>query len=181
MIQGKQQQRAAAIAARAGQDPALGVHLAGRLLAGWRFRPCSVIAGFWPLAGEIDIRPLLLVLAGRGHPVVLPVTPARGNPLSFQRWQPGDVLRRERFGTVRPFGEPMVPDLLLVPLLAFDGECRRLGYGGGFYDRTLAGLPGRTAIGCAFAAQQVDRVAAEAHDIPLQAVATERGLMLPKD
>ena len=181
MIQSKQQQRAAALAARAGQDPALGMLLAGRLLAGWRFRPRSVIAGFWPLAGEIDIRPLLLALAGRGHPIVLPVTPARGNPLSFQRWRPGDVLIRERFGTVRPTGEPMVPDLLLVPLLAFDGGCRRLGYGGGFYDRTLAGLSGRAAIGCAFAAQRVDRVAAEVHDIPLQAVATERGLTLPKD
>ncbi len=181
MIHSKQQQRAAAIAARAGQDPALGTHLAGRLLAGWRFRPRSVIAGFWPLAGEIDIRPLLLALAGRGNSIVLPVTPARGNPLSFQRWRPGDVLIRERFGTVRPAGEPMAPDLLLVPLLAFDGGCRRLGYGGGFYDRTLAGLPGHTAIGCAFAAQRVDCVAAEAHDIPLHAVATERGLMLPKD
>ena len=177
----KQQQRAAALAARAGQDPALGVHLAGRCLSGWRFQPRSVIAGFWPLAGEIDIRPLLLALAGRDHPIVLPVTPVRGNPLSFQRWRPGDVLTRERFGTVRPVGEPMVPDLLLVPLLAFDGRGRRLGYGGGFYDRTLAGLPGRVSIGCAFAAQRVDCVAAEAHDIPLQAVATERGLMLPKD
>ncbi len=177
----KQQQRAAALAARAGQDPAFGMHLAGRLLMAWRFRPGSVIAGFWPLAGEIDIRPLLLALAGRGHPVVLPVTPARRNPLSFQRWRPGDMLIRERFGTVRPTGEPMAPDLLLVPLLAFDGEGRRLGYGGGFYDRTLAGLPGRTAIGCAFAAQRVDCVAADVHDVPLQAVATERGLMLPKD
>ncbi len=181
MSDSKQQQRAAAIAVRAGQDPALGVHLAGRLLAGWRFRSCLVIAGFWPLAGEIDIRPLLLALAGRGHPIVLPVTPARGNPLSFQRWRPGDALIRERFGTVRPTGEPMVPDLLLVPLLAFDGACRRLGYGGGFYDRTLAGLPGRTAIGCAFAAQRVDCVATDVHDVPLQVVATERGLMLPKD
>ncbi len=181
MIDIKQQQRAAALAARAGQDPSLGVHLAGRLLGGWRFRSGSVIAGFWPLAGEIDIRPLLLALAGRGHPVVLPVTPARGNPLSFQRWRPGDVLVQERFGTVRPTGEPMAPDLLLVPLLAFDGCGRRLGYGGGFYDRTLAGLPGRIAIGCAFAAQHVDCVAADVHDIPLQAVATERGLMLPKD
>ena len=181
MVDIKQQQRAAAIVARAGQDPALGVHLAGRLLAGWRFRLRLVVAGFWPLAGEIDIRPLLLALAGRGHPVVLPVTPARGNPLSFQRWRPGDILVPERFGTVRPSGEPLAPDLLLVPLLAFDGRGRRLGYGGGFYDRTLAGLPGRIAIGCAFAAQRVDCVAADVHDIPLQAVATERGLMLPKD
>ncbi len=86
----------------------------------------------------------------------------------------------ERFGTVRPVGESLVPDLLLVPLLAFDGQCRRLGYGGGFYDRTLAALPGRTALGCAFAAQRVDCVTAEAHDMRLDAVATERGLIFPE-
>ena len=181
MFNAKRQQRAAAFAARTGQDPGLGFQLAGHLLAGWRFRPGLAVAGFWPLAGEIDIRPMLLALAARGHPVLLPVTPPRGNPLTFRRWQPGDVLLPERFGTVRPTGAVMTPDVLLVPLLAFDGRCRRLGYGGGFYDRTLAGLPGRIAIGCAFAVQQVDCVAAEAHDIPLQAVATERGLLLPKD
>lgn len=176
----KGEQRAAAMAARSGQDPALGWPLAGNVLAAWRFRPSMVVAGFWPLSGEIDIRPLLLALAGRGHPVALPITPAVGNPLTFARWRPGDPLVRERFGTVRPEGEPLVPDLLLVPLLAFDGQCRRLGYGGGFYDRTLAALPGPTAIGCAFAAQRVDCVAAEAHDMRLDAVATERGLIFPE-
>ncbi len=177
----KRQQRAAAMAARTGQDPALGLRLAGHVLNAWRFRPGSVVAGFWPLAGEIDIRPLLLGLAARGHPIVLPVTPSRGNPLTFQRWRPGDTLIAERFGTVRPVGEPMIPDLLFVPLLAFDGGCRRLGYGGGFYDRTLARLPGRIAVGCAFSAQRMDCVIAEAHDIRMHAVATERGLMLPED
>ena len=181
MLSSKQDQRTAAMAARTGQDAALGLHLTGRVLAAWRFRPGQVVAGFWPLVGEIDIRPLLLALAARGHAIVLPVTPLRGNPLTFQRWRPGDTLIAERFGTVRPAGEPMIPDLLFVPLLAFDGGCRRLGYGGGFYDRTLAGLPGHTAIGCAFAAQRVDCVIAEAHDIRLHAVATEHGLMLPKD
>ncbi len=139
-----------------------------------------VVAGFWPLSGEIDIRPLLLALAGRGHPVALPITPAVGNPLAFARWRPGDTMARERFGTVRPVGEPLTPALLFVPLLAFDGQCRRLGYGGGFYDRTLAALPGHVAIGCAFAAQRVDCVVAEAHDMRPDAVATERGLMFPE-
>ena len=165
---------------RAGQDPRRGQLVAGHLLAAWRFRS-GIVAGFWPLPGEIDIRPLLLALAGRGHRVVLPITPSRGDPLAFARWRPGDVLVPERFGTFRPIGEPLVPDLLLVPLLAFDGQCRRLGYGGGFYDRTLAALPSRIAIGCAFAAQRVDCVTAEAHDIRLDAIATERGLILPKD
>jgi len=181
MPSSKQRQRIAAMAARTGQDPALGWYLTGHILAGWRFRPSMAIAGFWPLPGEVDIRPLLLALIARGHPVLLPVTPLRGNPLTFGRWRPGDALTPERFGTVRPTGEPVTPDLLFVPLLAFDGQCRRLGYGGGFYDRTLAGLPGAIAIGCAFAAQRVDCVVAEAHDMRLHAIATERGLILPKD
>jgi len=176
----KREQRVAAVAGRVGQDPAFGWLLAGHILAVWRFRSSMAVAGFWPLPGEIDIRPLLLALAGRGHPIALPITPPRGNPLGFERWRPGDTLVPERFGTVRPVGESLVPDLLLVPLLAFDGQCRRLGYGGGFYDRTLAALPGRIAIGCAFAAQRVDCVMAEAHDMRLDAVATERGLMFPK-
>jgi len=181
MLIAKQQQRAAALAARTNQDPALGLRLTGHVLAGSRFRLATVIAGFWPLPGEIDIRPLLLALAGRGHPVALPITPRRGSPLTFARWRPGDALIPERFGTVRPIGEPLTPDLLFVPLLAFDAQCRRLGYGGGFYDRTLAALPAHTAIGCAFAAQRVDCVAAGPHDIRLHAVATEHGLIHPKD
>ncbi len=176
----KRELRVAAMARRTGQDPALGWLLAGHVLTTWRFRPLVVVAGFWPLSGEIDIRPLLLALAGRGHPVALPITPPRGSPLSFGRWRPGDRMVPERFGTVRPVGESLVPDLLLVPLLAFDGQCRRLGYGGGFYDRTLAALPGRTALGCAFAAQRVDCVTAEAHDMRLDAVATECGLIFPE-
>ena len=177
----KQQQRAAALAVRAGQDSALGERLAAHVLAGRTFAPDTVIAGFWPLPGEIDIRSLLHALVERGHSVVLPVTPPRGHPLTFGRWRPGDVLVAERFGTFRPIGDAMVPDTLLVPLLAFDAAGRRLGYGGGYYDRTLAALPGRNAIGCAFAAQQVDCVIAEPHDIRLDLIATERGLIYPKD
>jgi 5-formyltetrahydrofolate cyclo-ligase len=88
------------------------------------------------------------------------------------------VLIRERFGTFRPTGEEATPDLLFVPLLAFDRDGRRLGYGGGFYDRTLAGLPGRPAIGCAFAAQELDEVPAAEHDAHLHAVATEQGVLI---
>lgn len=177
--QAKQQQRIAAMAARAGHDPALGLRLTGHVLAGWRFQAGKVVSGFWPLPDEIDIRPLLLALLGRGHPVVLPATPPRGHPLTFRRWRPGDAMVPERFGTAHPPGEPMTPDLLLVPLLAFDARCRRLGYGAGFYDRTLAALPGRATIGCAFAAQRLDCVVAEAHDMPLDAVATEHGMIFP--
>jgi 5-formyltetrahydrofolate cyclo-ligase len=155
----------------------LGADLAGHLLRELPPPPRAVVAGFWPLAGEIDLRPLLHTLAGRGHRIALPVTPRPGNPLSFRLWRPGDELVRERFGTMRPVGEPVVPDYLLVPLLAFDRRGYRLGYGGGFYDRTLAGLPAATAIGCGFAAQELDEVPVGPYDIRLTAIATERGLI----
>ena len=170
--------RRAALAARAGQDPALGARLAGHLLDALPPRAGAVVSGFWPLDGEIDLRPLLHALAGRGHPVVLPVTPPRGHPLRFARWKPGDPLASGRFGTLHPTGEDLAPDVLLVPLLAFDARGNRLGYGGGYYDRTLAALPGRLAVGCAFAAQQVASVPVEPTDIRLDAVATERGVLM---
>jgi len=174
----KAKQRLAARAARAGQDPALGARLAMHVLEGWPIRPGAVVSGFLPLPQEIDIRPLLLALAGRGHPIALPVAPPRGQPLAFALWRPGEALVAGRFGTLEPTGAPAVPDVLLVPLLAFDRQCHRLGYGGGYYDRTLQGLPGRAALGCAFASQEVGCVVAEAHDIPLDAIATEHGLII---
>ena len=137
----------------------------------------AAVSGFWPLGDEIDIRPLLIALHDRGHPVTLPVTARRGEPLTFRRWRPGDALVPERFGTMRPVGDIMVPDMLLIPLLAFDASGGRLGYGGGFYDRTLAALPGRFRLGCAFAAQQVDEVPVGPYDIRLDAVATENGII----
>lgn len=176
----KTEMRTAALTVRAGQDPAWGMALADLVLARLPPRPDEIWAGYWPMGTEIDIRPLLHRLAARG-PVVLPVTPPRGQPLTFRRWQPGGAMKPERFGTVAPTGEVMVPDVLLVPLLAFDLTGARLGYGGGFYDRTLAGLPGRRSIGCAFAAQQVDRVPAEPHDFRLDAVATEREVWFCKE
>ena len=137
----------------------------------------KIVAGFWPIGDEIDIRPLLHALHDRGHKIALPVTPRRGEALTFRAWQPGGVLVAERFGTMRPIGEQVVPDMLLVPLLAFDAAGGRLGYGGGFYDRTLSALPGRFRLGCGFAAQQVDVVPIGPYDMRLDAVATENGII----
>jgi len=174
----KQALRQAMLTACAIFDPALGARLAEHVLRDALPLPGQSVAGFWPMGAEIDIRYLLHALHARGHPILLPVTPPRGQPLAFRRWRPGDTLQPERFGTVRPVGEPGVPDLLLVPLLAWDGQGRRLGYGGGYYDRTLAALPGRRAIGCAYAAQRVAEVPAGPHDMPLDAVATENDVTL---
>jgi 5-formyltetrahydrofolate cyclo-ligase len=178
LVAAKRAVRQAALARRIGLDAeAAGQALALHVLREIPPEPCAVVSGFWPLGEEIDIRPLLLALHRRGNPVALPVTPRRGEALSFRGWQPGDALVPERFGTMRPIGDILVPDVLLIPLLAFDAAGGRLGYGGGFYDRTLAGLPGRLRLGCAFAAQQVDAVPVGPYDIRLDAVATENGII----
>lgn len=163
---------------RAACDPRVGIRLAGHLLSAGLIGPGAVIGGFWPLPGEIDTRALLLALAGRGHRLALPLTPARGAGLSFRRWRPGAPMRPGRFGTLEPAdGQAVQPTLLLVPLLAFDRRGGRLGYGGGYYDRTLAAAAFAT-IGCGFAVQEVDRVPTETHDHALDAVATEAGVFV---
>lgn len=174
----KKSLRAVMRGVRSRLDPGLGVPLGEYILREVPMRPEEAVAGYWPLNGEIDIRPLLHALHARGHPVLLPVTPPRGQPLSFRRWQPGDALQTDRYGTSLPPGEPGAPDWLLVPLLAWDGQGRRLGYGGGYYDRSLAGLPRCRTIGCAYAAQRVAEVPVGPHDAPLDAVATEEGVTL---
>jgi 5-formyltetrahydrofolate cyclo-ligase len=181
LIAAKRAARARALAARVGCDPALGAALAEHVLADLPPPAGAAVSGFWPMAGEIDIRPLLTALHALGHVVLLPETPPRGEPLIFRRWQPGAPVLRERFGTFRPDGPVGRPDWLLVPLLAFDRAGHRLGYGGGYYDRTLAGLPGAVAIGCAFAAQEMDAVPAGGYDARLHAVATERGVIRCRD
>ncbi|OYV33280.1 MAG: 5-formyltetrahydrofolate cyclo-ligase, partial [Acidocella sp. 20-61-6] len=168
----KARARQAALRARAACDPALGAALARHVLRECRPPPDAIVAGFWPLPGEIDILPLLHALARTGQRLCLPVTPPRGQPLSFRRWQPGAALLPGRFGTQHPDGDTLVPDFLLVPLLAFDAAGNRLGYGGGYYDRTLAALPGAFRLGCAFGAQEMPQVPVGATDLPMHAVAT---------
>jgi len=175
--QAKQAARTAALVARADCDPALGKALGRHVLATFPIAPNTAIAGFWPLDTEIDIRPFLDTLHQRGHPVLLPETPSRGNPLIFRHWQPGCTMIAERFGTQRPDGPTGIPDLLFMPLLAFDRAGHRLGYGGGYYDRTLAALPYAIAVGCAYAAQELDSVPAGPYDARLHAVATEHGVI----
>ncbi len=173
--------RQAALAARAAVDPAgAAERLRDTVMNSGLLPPrAATIAGFWPMATEIDIRPLMQALEAAGHALALPVTPKRGNPLRFRAWRFGAPLAAGPFGTRQPPAEAaeVVPDALLVPLLAFDRAGRRLGYGAGYYDRTLATLPNAARIGVAFAAQEMAEVPAGPEDVPLPTIATDRGLV----
>ena len=136
----------------------------------------------FPYKSEIDTRPLLGKLAGEGWTTCLPIVIALGEPLIFRRWLPGEPTVPGVWGIPRPTDDAALvePDVLLVPLMAFDRQGFRLGYGGGFYDRTLELLRAKkpiVAIGVAYAAQEVDFVAHDAHDQPLDFVMTERGVL----
>ncbi len=100
------------------------------------------VSAYWPIGDELDPLPLLHALAGRGAVCALPAVIGPGRPLAFRRWRPGDALVEARFGLSEPPGTapPVAPDIVVVPLLAVDRAGRRLGYGGGYYDRTIAAL-----------------------------------------
>ena len=140
------------------------------------------VSAFHPYRSEIDTRPLLGRLAGEGWTTALPVVIAQGWPLKFRRWLPGEPLVKDNMGIEIPrLGEPEVePDVLIVPLLAFDRNGYRLGYGGGYYDRTLATLRTKKriiAIGAAYSTQEVETVPHESYDEKLDFVMTERGII----
>jgi len=146
--------------------------------------PDAVVAGYWPMGDELDVRPLLERLAADGRAVALPVVAAKGQPLEFRRWRPGDLLEAGAHGTRHPLAAAAAvePDLVLVPLLAFDDGGWRLGYGGGYYDRTLALLRARkpvVAVGVGYAAQRVAAVPRDGRDQRLDWMMTERGLSAP--
>ncbi|GBR31028.1 5-formyltetrahydrofolate cyclo-ligase [Gluconobacter kondonii] len=150
--------------------------LRGFLLKEILAQPAQKIAAVWPLAEEVDLRPLCHALSEAGRQVLLPETTPKGSPLIFRRWTPSSSMIAGRFGTSHPEGEIEVPDLVLVPFLAFDRSGYRLGYGGGYYDRTLAAL-NVPAIGFGFAGQQIDAVPTGPYDIPLKTIVTEYGVL----
>ncbi|MDN5787906.1 5-formyltetrahydrofolate cyclo-ligase, partial [Pseudorhodobacter sp.] len=138
----------------------------------------TVLAGYMPMRTEIDPMPAMAVHEG---PVCVPVVVAQGQALRFREWSPGCVLEAGAFGALIPVeGTWLEPEVLIVPLVGFDERGYRLGYGGGFYDRTLQRLRARgsvLAVGFAFAAQQMAEVPIEPTDQRLDVIVTDRGLV----
>jgi 5-formyltetrahydrofolate cyclo-ligase len=138
----------------------------------------TIASGYWPIRSELDPMPLMRYLVSRGAQLALPVITGRDRPLIFRAWTADARLQRGQLGIMEPSRQSAVvePDILLVPLAAFDRAGHRIGYGAGHYDRTLQQL--RTsktivAIGLAFAAQEIEAVPALPHDVRLDYVLTE--------
>lgn len=161
--------------------PRSGTQLAARFPAELLTRPGLVIAGYRPIQSEIDPTALMEKLKSRGAQLCLPVMAGDGLPLQFRFWSPGEELATGHFDVEEPLptAMPAQPDIILTPLLAFDKKGRRLGYGGGYYDRTLKSVRAVNAhivaVGLGYAAQQIPKVPTDSHDQSLDWVLTETG------
>jgi 5-formyltetrahydrofolate cyclo-ligase len=174
----KSELRARARNARAGlRTDVFAAALAGHAAA-LEVAPHAIVAGYHAHGDEADPALLLQALARMGARIAFPRVAAKTAPLEFHLVPKDEVLRPGAYGIHEPHADwPRVrPDILLVPLLAYDDHGHRLGYGGGYYDRTLAALPGARAIGIAYAGQRMDILPHDAHDYPLDAILTENGL-----
>ena len=163
----KRAERTRALARRAAafgeHGPAAGARLEVHGLAFLKPAPGAIVSGFSAIRDEIDPAGLLARLQREGYRLCLPVMQGKGLPLVFRAWAPGDAMDKAVWGIAEPKADKPVlePDIVLVPLLAFDATGWRLGYGGGYYDRTLRGLRARksiVAIGLAYDESQVDAV-----------------------
>ena len=171
--------RKALRAARGALDPAIKVqwdgHIGAQVLAWWRLRQVDAVGVYWPLAGEPDLRAAYAELAKAGVRLALPVVMERDAPLSFVEWTPGEPMIPDEMGVQVPAALRFVerPPALLVPCLGFNEAAYRLGYGGGYYDRTLAPAPRPYTLGIAYSNQQAVFSHAP-HDVPLDVIVTER-------
>lgn len=140
-----------------------------------------IVSAYLAIGSELDPAFLSLELRRRGAIIALPVIIAKAAPLEFRAWQPGDLLREREWGIREPGPACLVvsPDIVLVPLLSIDSAGNRLGYGGGYYDRTLGGHKGMRpwiTIGVAYASQVIDAVPIDAYDMALDFLLTPKGL-----
>ncbi|MEO6394958.1 MAG: 5-formyltetrahydrofolate cyclo-ligase [Devosia sp.] len=152
---------------------------ADHFFSGIVLAPGEIVSGYWRIKDEMDCQPILIRLMDTLQPVCLPVVIGDDEPLELRLWEQGASLYEAGFGTLAPaeLAPQVEPDLIVMPLLGFDARGTRLGYGGGYYDRTLARLSKKPRlVGLAFAAQEIAEIPRDAHDIPLDAIVTEKGV-----
>jgi 5-formyltetrahydrofolate cyclo-ligase len=141
-------------------------------------RPGMILGVYWPFQAEFDARPLVERLIAAGFSAALPVVVDKKGPLEYRIWRPGDPLIDGVWGIPIPERrEVVVPQAVLAPLVGFDRQCYRLGYGGGYFDRTLASLtPKPTAIGVGFELSRLETIHPQDFDIPMDLIVTEAGI-----
>ena len=141
-----------------------------------------VVSAYWPFRGEPDLKPLLKRLRERGATTALPVVVRKAQPLIFRAWRSGDKLERGVWNIPFPADGPeVVPDVAIAPVVGFDRRCYRLGYGGGFFDRTMASLPRKPRFfGVGYVEQEIATIFPQPHDIAMQAVVTEGEIVRPE-
>ena len=134
-----------------------------------------IVSGYWPFRGEPDLRNWAITVIERGGRIALPVVIRKGWPLEFRIWSPGDPLERGVWNILVPSrGPSVVPDVVIAPVVGFDSANYRLGYGGGFFDRTLAAMPRRPlAIGVGYAGSRLETIRPQPHDIAMDAIVTD--------
>lgn len=136
----------------------------------------SVVAFYWPIRGEPDLRPFVRALLGRGFEAALPVVVERNAPVEFHRWTAATRMQRQSvWGIPVPAVRDVVePDVLIIPLVGMDDDAYRLGYGGGYYDRTLASFARRPfAIGVGYELARLETIHPQPHDVPMDVIVTE--------
>jgi 5-formyltetrahydrofolate cyclo-ligase len=140
--------------------------------------PHRVLGIYWPIRAEIDVRDIAIRHIEAGGIAALPVVVRKNAPVEFWPWEPGTSMRRGFWNIPVPAsGTAVRPDALIIPLVGFDAACFRLGYGGGYYDRTLAALsPLPLRIGIAYAETQIATIYPQPHDVPMSVVVTDRGV-----
>ncbi len=164
-------------AARAALDAAIAIRLDAELgdISG------AIVSAWWPFRAEPDLRAWMRVATACGAVCALPVVTGKGAPLIFRAWADGDRLERGVWNIPVPAdGPPVAPDIVLAPVVGFDPACYRLGYGGGFYDRTLAAMRARPrVIGIGYAFAAIPTIFPQPHDIAMDAVVTEAATHRP--
>lgn len=145
--------------------------------------PGTIVSGYWPFRGEPDLRDWLGRIIERGGRAALPVVAAKGQPLAFREWTPNAWMRRGVWRIPEPATEvELKPNIVVVPLVGYDLDCYRLGYGGGYFDRTLAVLDTQPlVIGVGHTCSAMPTIHPLAHNVPMDVIVTDRGAVIWRD